>query len=79
MRKEINYLRHIIIDKEVKPDPQKIKAVLVFPISNTAKQIKSFLGLSGYYKRFIPNYGQLAKPLTILLKKDIPFIWTDLC
>lgn len=79
MRKEVNYLGHVITDKGVKPDPQKIKCVLKFPIPTNAKEVKSFLGLSGYYRRFIQNYGYLAKPLTTLLKKDVTFIWSDLC
>lgn len=44
-----------------------------------AKDVKSFLGLAGYYKRFIQNFSQISKPLTALLKKDSEFVWTDLC
>ncbi|KAL4134764.1 hypothetical protein QTP88_006479 [Uroleucon formosanum] len=79
MRKEVNYLGHVITDKGVKPDPQKIKCVLGFPIPTNTKELKSFLGLSGYYRRFVPNYGQTSKPLTALLKKDAQFSWSDLC
>lgn len=79
MRKEVNYLGHVITDKGVKPDPLKIKCVLDFPIPQNTKEIKSFLGLSGYYRRFIPSYGQISKPLTSLLKKDAHFKWSDLC
>jgi len=50
-----------------------------YPIPKNSKDIKSFLGLSGYYRRFIPNYGKIAKPLTSLLKKDVEFKWSDLC
>lgn len=50
-----------------------------FSIPKNAKQIKSFLGLSGYYRKFIQNYGQIAKLLIALLKKDFLFMWTDLC
>jgi len=52
---------------------------LDFPIPTNTKELKSFLGLSGYYRRFIPNYGQTSKPLTALLKKDAQFSWSDLC
>uniref|UniRef100_A0A2S2QW04 RNA-directed DNA polymerase n=1 Tax=Sipha flava TaxID=143950 RepID=A0A2S2QW04_9HEMI len=79
MRKEVNYLGHVITDEGVKPDPQKIKSVVEFPTPTNEKQVKSFLGLSGYYRRFVPGYGQIAKPLTSLLKKDTIFNWTDLC
>jgi transposase InsO family protein len=79
LRKEVNYLGHQITDEGVKPDPQKISCVKQFPIPRNVKEVKSFLGLSGYYRRFIRNYGQIAKPLTSLLKKDVPYIWSDLC
>ncbi|KAL4088776.1 hypothetical protein QTP88_023860 [Uroleucon formosanum] len=79
MRKEVNYLGHVITDQGVKPNPQKIKCVTEFPIPTNEKEVKSFLGLSGYYRRFVPGYGRIAKPLTALLKKDVIFKWTDLC
>lgn len=79
LRKEVNYLGHQITDDGVKPDPQKIKCVKEFPVPTNVKEVKSFLGLSGYYRRFIQNYGQIAKPLTSLLKKDVPYRWSDLC
>jgi len=73
LRKEVTYLGHRIKDQGVKPDPQNVKCVQKFPVPQNVKEIKSFLGLSGYYRRFIQNYGQIAKPLTSLLKKDIPY------
>jgi len=79
MRKEVNYLGHVITDQGVKPNPQKIKCVIEFPIPTNEKEVKSFLGVSGYYRRFVPGYGRIAKPLTTLLKKDVIFKWTDLC
>ncbi|XP_050484052.1 uncharacterized protein LOC126870410 [Bombus huntii] len=57
----------------IKPDPKKIKAVSKFPRPKKANTIKQFLGLVGYYRRFIPNFSEIAKPLTQLLKKDIAF------
>jgi len=50
-----------------------------FPEPKNQKQLKSFLGLSGYYRRFIRNYGEIEKPLTALLKNDIQYEWTDMC
>lgn len=77
LRREIGYLGHIITHEGVKPDPQKIRAVKEFPLPNTRKKIKSFLGLIGYYRRFIKDFAKIAKPLTHLLKLDTPFSWTD--
>jgi len=75
LRREVIYLGHIITEDGVKPDPNKIKAVENFPVPKNSKGIKQFLGLAGYYRRFISNFSKTAKPLTDLLKKDITFQW----
>ncbi|XP_039761835.1 uncharacterized protein LOC120634993 [Pararge aegeria] len=75
LRREVSYLGHIITDEGVKPNPEKTRAVEEFPIPKRPKDIKSFLGLVSYYRRFIPNLSKIAKPLTTLLKKDISFVW----
>lgn len=77
LRREVAYLGHIISNEGVKPNPDKIKAVEEFPVPKSCKDIKAFLGLTGYYRRFIPNFSKLTKPLTSLLKKDVPFIWGE--
>lgn len=77
LRKEVAYLGHIISQEGVKPDPKKIEAVLNFPRPKNAKNIKQFLGLAGYYRRFLNDFSRIAKPLTVLLKKDEPFIWLE--
>ena len=66
---------------EVRPDPTKIEAVKSFPAPTTKKDVRVFLGLAGYYRRFIPNYSSLAAPLTDLTKKTCPtkVRWTNLC
>jgi hypothetical protein len=69
LRKEVTYLSHIITENGVKPDPNKIIAVENFPTPRNAKNIKQFLGLAGYYRKFISNFSKTAKPLTDLLKK----------
>lgn len=79
LRKEVAYLGHIITDEGVKPDPKTTECVTRFPVPKNQKDVKSFLGLAGYYRRFIKNFSQLTKPLTNLLKKDAEFIWNDLC
>jgi len=71
LRKEVTYLGHRITDEGFKPDPQKIQCVQNFTVPNIVKEVKSFLGLSGYNRRFIQNYGQIAKPLTSLQKRTL--------
>lgn len=77
LRKEVAYLGHIISNEGVKPNPEKVNSVRNFPTPKSCKDIKSFLGLAGYYRRFIPNFSKLTKPLTSLLKQDVPFVWGD--
>lgn len=79
LRKEIVYLGHVINEKGISPDPSKISAVSTFPVPKTVTQIKSFLGLAGYYRRFIPEFSKIATPMTSLLKKNIKYNWCALC
>lgn len=69
LRREVAYLGHVVTPSGVKPNPDKIKAIKNYPIPKTTKQIKGFLGLLGYYRRFINNFAKLTKPLTKCLKK----------
>lgn len=77
LRKEVAYLGHIISDEGVKPNPEKIRAVSGFPVPKCPKEVKSFLGLASYYRRFISNFSKSIKPLASFLKKDTPFVWTN--
>lgn len=75
-QEQLEYLGHVISASGVSTDPAKIKAVQQWPTPTDAKQLRSFLGLAGYYRKFIKNYGPISRPLTDLLKKHTQFMWT---
>lgn len=79
LRREVIYLGHLISDKGVSPDPTKTDAVRNWPRPMNAKDIKSFMGTVGYFRRFIDKFSDIAKPLTSLLKKDVKFQWNEKC
>ncbi|UYV70416.1 hypothetical protein LAZ67_7002937 [Cordylochernes scorpioides] len=75
-KQEIRYLGHIIGHNKIKPDPEKTKAINEFPQPKTVKQVRQFLGLAGYYRKFIPKFSEIADPLTSLTRKNNLFKWT---
>ena len=80
MRKSVKYLGHVISVGGISPDPDKIDKIANYKIPTSADEIKSFLRLAGYYRRFIPNFGSIAKPLTSKTHKDaiqLLFTWSD--
>lgn len=78
-KKEISYLGFVISDEGVKMDPEKIKAIMSLNPPRNAKQLKSFLGMAGFYRRFVKDFSKMAHALHNLLKKDTKFIWDDSC
>ena len=70
LKLETAYLGHIISREGVKPNPDKINAIENYPLPKTSKEIKQFLGLLGYYRKFIPDFARLTKPMTKCLKKS---------
>jgi hypothetical protein len=77
--KEIKFLGHTISHEGVVVDPDKVQEVMDWKPPTTVRQIRSFLGLAGYYQRFIPNFSRIAKPMMELLKKEAKFEWGQKC
>ena len=72
-------LGHLVDRHGVRPDPHKIEAVTSFTAPQSVKELRSFLGLCSYFRRFVPKFADIAYPLTRLLHKDVPFQWTPDC
>ncbi|KAJ9546328.1 hypothetical protein OSB04_018871 [Centaurea solstitialis] len=72
---EVQFLGHIINREGIKVDPAKIEAVMNWEIPKAPTEIRSFLGLAGYYRRFIQDFSKIAVPLTRLTKKSEPYVW----
>jgi hypothetical protein len=77
--KEVAFLGHIVTDGGIKVDPGKISEILNWKQPKDASKIRSFLGLAGYYRRFIEGFSKLVKPLTSLLEKGKEFKWDEAC
>ena len=78
---ELNYLGHVVGRGVMKPEEEKIEKISEAPVPKTKKEVRSFLGLAGYYRRFVPNFAAVALPLTDLTKKLQPnqVVWTEAC
>ncbi|XP_036345453.1 uncharacterized protein K02A2.6-like [Rhagoletis pomonella] len=77
LTRRVEFLGHIIEDGMVKPSETKIEAVKHFPKPTTVRQVQAFLGLTGYFRKFIPDYSRIARPLSNLLRTIVTFKFDD--
>jgi len=77
LKTQVNYLGFIVKDGTVMPSDEKTIAIKHFPIPTDRRAVQSFLGLTGYFRKFIPRYASIALPLTDLLKEETKFIFVD--
>ena len=76
---EVEFLGHVVSRKGIATDPAKIEKLSDWPRPDTAIAVRSFLGFSGYYRRFVKDYATLVAPLHSLIHKNTPFRWTEDC
>lgn len=76
-QESLEFLGHVISKHGVATDPTKIQTVQKWPRPENVKEVRSFLGMAGYYRKFVKKFGILSKPLTQLLKKGVIFSWTQ--
>ena len=78
-QKEIHYLGHIISGEGISVDPEKVNTIREWPIPKNAHEVCSFMGLAGYYRRFVEGFSKIAKPITNLQRKGVKYDWTEEC
>ena len=79
VQKELEYLGHVVSRDGLKTNPRLVEAVREFPTPKSVQETRRFLGLSSYYRRFIPNFAKIAQPLHDLTRKDVPLLWSADC
>ena len=76
---EVRFLGHVVSTSGVSVDPEKVEAVMSWERPKSVFEICSFLGLAGYYRRFIEDFSRLAAPMTRLTRNEVKFEWNNLC
>ena len=76
---KVTYLGHVFSKAGMAPDPQKIQAITSWTVPQDVHQVRQFLGLASYYRRYIHHFADIAQPLYNLTQKNVPFEWNSAC
>lgn len=78
-RGEVDFLGYVVSRNGISADPKKVSAVIEYPTPVDLKSLRAFLGLTSYYRRFVPSFSSVAQPLYALTRKEVPFVWSQEC
>jgi transposase InsO family protein len=78
-RQELRYLGYVVDKLGLRPDPEKVDAIANYPVPKTPRQIKQFLGVASWYRRFVPSFASIGAPLNALLRKNTKWKWSEEC
>lgn len=78
-RTELKFLGYVVDEFGLRCDPDKVSAILNIPVPKTVKEVRRLLGITSWYRRFIPNFASLVSPICNLLRKNSPFVWSETC
>ena len=73
VKQRVEYLGHVVTPEGISPNPDKVRVVQEFPTPTNLKELRSFLGLANYYRRFVRGFSNIANPLNALTKRNVPF------
>ena len=79
VKQKVEYLGHVVTPEGVSPNPDKVRVVQEFPTPTNLKELRNFLGLANYYRRFVKGFSHIANPLNALTKKGVYLHWTEEC
>ena len=77
--KEVSFLGHVVSEEGIRVDPKKIEVILEWKPPRSVTEVCSFLGLTGYYRRFVEGFSMTAAPITRSLQKNVRFEWSEKC
>ena len=79
LQKEVVFLGHVVSGKGVQPSPTNISKIISWPRPKTAKQVKQFVAMGSYYRRYVKDFASMVKPMVDLTKKSKKFVWSVAC